>query len=161
MASLTNDTSTTPSWNISLPANGTSPHTPSPCRNLKFIPSFHITAVVTAFFIVTINLLVLFLICRNRKLRRTPVNYLLLSFSCNDIISGLSILLHVMPYYYLAVNGCMDLRKIFNQKYMVASHMLSYMLLLNAVGHLLLLSSERFISLYHALRYLVVFLCNF
>lgn len=128
-----------------------------PCGNLKFNPSYHITAVVIAFFIVTINLLVLFLISKNKKLRRTPANYLLLSFSCNDIINGLSIIIHIIPYYYLTVNGCMDFLNTFNQKYMIASHMLSYLLLLNAVGHLLLLSSERFISLYHALRFVFIF----
>ena len=123
-----------------------------PCGNLKFNPSYHITSVVIAFFIVTINLLVLFLISRNKKLRRTPANYLLLSFSCNDIINGLSIIIHIIPYFYLTVNGCMDFLNTFTQKYMITSHMLSYLLLLNAVGHLLMLSSERFISLYHALR---------
>ena len=123
------------------------------CGNMKFNPPYHITAVMIAFFIIIINILVLVLISRNKKLRKTPANYLLLSFSLNDFFSGISIIIHVLPYYYFAVHGCAPYRLLFRQGYLIGAHMISYLLLLCAVGHLLLLSSERFISLYYALRY--------
>jgi len=123
------------------------------CGNMKFNPPYHIAAVLIAFFIIIINILVLVLISRNKKLRKTPANFLLLSFSLNDLFSGVSIIIHVLPYYYFAFHGCAQYRLMFQQGYLIGAHMISYLLLLCAVGHLLLLSSERFISLYYALRY--------
>lgn len=135
------------------PATIHPPFQPGSRCTMLFNPPYHIMAAIIAFLIISINLFVMLLFVKNRALRRTPANYLLLSFSINDMLSGVSIVVHIVPFYYLLFNGCEESHRTFGSSYNIASGMISYSLLLVSIGHLLLLSSERFISLYYALRY--------
>lgn len=120
---------------------------------LEFKPVYHVCGGILACLIISVNVFVLHLFIKNSKLRALPANYLLISLSVNDLLSGISVLIHFIPYYYLDFHGCSQMIQNFDHSYFLAADITTYVLLISTVAHLVLLSSERCISLLYALRY--------
>ena len=113
--------------------------------------SFHATALVLAILIIWANITVIILFIRVKKLHKLIANYILLSLSCSDLLSGIAILLHLTPNLYCLLYDCKESRYLLPISHI--SYLLSKMILLSSVGHLVLLSTDRIISIRQALRY--------
>ena len=124
--------------------------------NYKLKPEFDVTALVISLVIIILNLTVVFFITKSKLgLRKSPVNFILLSFAINGILSGLSIVLHIFPNFYFHARGCLlhdsnTFRNINDSGYLI-----SKLTLLCCIGHIILLSSEQMVSAFCALRYKV------
>ena len=130
-------------------------HYPKRCQ-LEFKSAVHISALVLGFLIIFANSLVIYLFLKNRTLRRTAANVLLLSLSVTDLVTGVSIFVHILPYYYILLTDCSLVFHTFETTYFASADILTNGLTITSVLHLLLLSSERFVSLYYALRYTAI-----
>ena len=136
-------------WN----ANGTSAIPLLSCQLMfPLKPAYHASGAVLAILIISANTFVMTLFIRSRYIRDTPSNYLLFSLSTNDLLSGFSIIIHVLPYFVSRYAGCTTIKR-FGEAYRMMAEMFSNFLLISAVAQLMLISSERVISIYHALRY--------
>lgn len=120
---------------------------------IKFSPVFHILGLVLAVLIILANLFVILLFIRYRQLRRVPANIILLSLSINDLLNGVSVGAQYTPYYYYHLHGCNSVHVILTYEFFFTINFVSHLLLITSALHLMLLASERFISLYYALRY--------
>ncbi|XP_012557780.1 adenosine receptor A2b [Hydra vulgaris] len=123
---------------------------------IEFKAAFHIPALVLAFLIIFANSLVIYLFLKNRTLRKTVANILLISLSVTDLVSGISMFIHIMPYYYTLFKDCSTVHHVFDLAYFASSDIITNGLTITSVLHLLLLSSERFVLLYYALRCTVI-----
>ena len=121
--------------------------------HLNFKPSYHISSAVFAFVIITVNVFVMNLFKRNRNLRKVPANYLLVSLSVSDLLSGVCIVIHIVPNFYIYFNSCVSAGEVFGSWYFLSAEFTNNLLLITTVTHLILLSTDRFISVHFALMY--------
>lgn len=106
---------------------------------------YHIISTVIVLAIWTANSIVLAMFVKNRSLREPAVNHLLFSLSLEDTLNAVGLSLVVLFYFIC------DVSKI--GTYALAGETLNNLCSLVAVGHLVLLSTDRTISLQYALRY--------
>ena len=121
--------------------NNSTPETNNTCH-------FDIILVLSTTIVIMIwlsNCWVVALFLNNRNLRRPAANHLLFGLSLVDILNGVGLFLIVVPT--LACNRVMMM------SYAHAVETINNLCLLVAVGKLLLLSSERVVSLLYAVRY--------
>ncbi|XP_065673484.1 adenosine receptor A3-like [Hydra vulgaris] len=128
------------------------------CKELRieFNSVVHIPALILGFLIILANSFVMYLYWKNRTLRKTRGNILLISLSIADLTTGIVVFGHLLPFYYIILADCSTLYYYFKVSYFVSIDILTTSLTITSVLHLLLLSSERFVSLYYALRYTVI-----
>ena len=106
---------------------------------------FYATALALSCLIIVMNAFVLVIFQLKKKLLlKSPANIILCSFTVNDAIAGSSIILHVIPYY-LMYGGNVSSTRYAN--IVIASYILPKQCLLSSVGHLLLLSCDRFLAI--------------
>ncbi|XP_065641046.1 histamine H2 receptor [Hydra vulgaris] len=128
------------------------------CKEIRieFNSAVHIPALILAFLIIFTNSFVMYLYWKNRTLRKTRGNISLISLSIADLMTGVSVFGHLLPFYYIILADCSTLYNYFKASYFFFIDILTTGLTITSVLHLLLLSSERFVSLYYALRYTVI-----
>ena len=129
---------------------------PPPTEISKTIDKvFHGTKITLACLIILTNLLVLFMFQRKKRVLLTsPVNNILCSFTVNDLIAGIAILVLVIPY-------CMvEDKSVVYKRYMKvfrAGYILSKLCLFSSVGHLVLLSYDRLLAVVLPLTHQIKF----
>ena len=147
-----NQSSQTPVPNISTP------NTAVPVsleRNITTNKVSQAAKIILACLIILTNVLVLVIFQRKKRvLLKSPVNNMLCSFSINDAIAGISILLLVIPYCIV------DYQHVALEKYrevLIAGYILSKLCLLSSVGHLVLLSCDRLLAVVSPLTHQIKF----
>ena len=118
---------------------------PPPTEISKTIDKvFYGTKITLACLIILTNLLVLFMFQRKKRVLLTsPVNNILCSFTVNDLIAGIAILVLVIPYCMVEDKYVVVKRYI---KVFRVGYILSKLCLLSSVGHLVLLSCDRMLA---------------
>ena len=91
------------------------------------------------------NSIVLIVFAKNRTVRIAPVNHLLVSLSLVDLLNSIGLSIVIMYQLHCDVDSI--------KFYGLAGETINNLTILLAVGHLLLLSSERVVSMVYALRY--------
>ena len=131
---------------------------PISCRFL-LNTTFHFTGAVLTGLILMMNIYVITLFIRTRSLRKTTGNYILISLSMNDLLSGINIIMHFIPNLYLYSEVCTvevyKRQKMFSKLAYVAFYA-TEMLMIISVSHLVLLSADRLLLIFRALRYSVI-----
>lgn len=113
-------------------------------RITQYSEVFYTTALALSCLIIVMNGFVLVIFQLKKKLLlKSPANIILCSFTVNDAIAGSSIILHVIPYY-LMYGGNVSSTRYAN--IVIASYILPMQSLLSSVGHLVLLSFDRFLA---------------
>ncbi|XP_057311822.1 melanocyte-stimulating hormone receptor-like [Hydractinia symbiolongicarpus] len=125
----------------------------------SFKAAFHIPALTLAILVISINLAVILLFKRSRNLRKLPSNVIFLSFAINDLLSGFTIIFHILPYLHFKIIGC-TIQNVTKQdkflNFMAVSLLMSMFTILSAVGHFIMLSTDRILALFYALRYFTI-----
>ena len=116
---------------------------------------FHGTKITLACLIILMNLLILFMFERKKRvLLISPVNNILCSFTINDTIAGITILVLVIPYCIVEDKYVVVKRY---EKVVIAGYILSKLCLLSSVGHLVLLSCDRLLAVVSPLTHQIKF----
>ena len=106
--------------------------------------AFYVSALALSCLIIIMNAFVLAIFQLKKKLLlKSPANIILCSFTINDGIAGSSILFHVIPYY-LIYGGNVSSPRYAN--IVIAAYIVPKLCLLSSVGHLVLLSCDRFLA---------------
>jgi len=115
---------------------------------------FFITALILAFFIIVINgmVLLLFLI-RQRYLLVSPGNVMLLSLAVNDLLAGISIILHILPHCVREENESLRTYK----TSLIAGYILAKLCLISTIGHLVMLSFDRLFAVSSPIKHQIYF----
>ena len=116
----------------------------SPLNIIQHSEVFYAAALALSCLIIVMNAFVLAIFQLKKKLLlKSPANIILCSFTINDAIAGSSILFHVIPYY-LMYGGNVSSPRYAN--IVIAAYVVPKQCLLSSVGHLVLLSCDRFLA---------------
>ena len=124
-----------------------------PCMWPLF-PQYSFTSLTLAILIIAVNGFVVYLFFRNKILRLLPGNYILASLAINDLLNGIFLVYKLYPNFYLHNNDCPEKQKKFlEDEFPTISNTIYLLLMLSAILHLVLLSTDRLIYIIHALTY--------
>ena len=120
---------------------------------IQFKAIYHVSGTVLAVIIVLTNMGVAFLFFRYKQVRKRLSNYFLVSLAFVDAVNGIGLMLVMAPHLHLQNVDCYTLYRLFNMHYFQSTDTIVNFCFLATIGHLLVLSSERMVSLFWALHY--------
>ncbi|XP_066915766.1 melanocortin receptor 4-like [Clytia hemisphaerica] len=136
------------------PSRGTSIFTRKiPCA-FPLIPEYDYVTLTMGIVTILLNGFVFTLFCTHKSLRRLSGNYILASLSVNDLFNGMFMLYNLIPQFYLHDNDCpVNQFKLMKMELPTIGRTIYRSLMLSSVLHLVILSTDRLVYVFHALTY--------
>lgn len=118
----------------------------NPCYHQDVI--FDISMLCLATAIIIVQSFIIYVFISSRRLKRTAINHTLFNLSLTDLIAGVSIFFQVFSnllYCKINIKAYVNIS--------ITAYTLSNICLYSSIGHLLVISTDRYISITHALQY--------